>query len=336
MPMVRRGGLSRNPRAGVTIVELMIVTVLLSFVIYALYELMLTTARLSAHTEAWANLVEWGQQGINNIGNEASTLRKLYGNDAIGNGYLNQTQLPVAFPRLGNGRLPTPQVNGNLRRDTAGAEQTGNTLLFCRDRNPFDATLVTLQVRRVDVVTLVAYYLSPVNRPMGPWPRSLVLARWESVEFADYAQVMALPVVERGQVVAQLFTVRGVTHLWRMDQAATAAFYAIDSFGAVAGAPDPGYRPVGASNTNVIPNLGFGFAGVAWNFDGVNWVPERVPAFAIADGLGDGFPHGFEIQVIGSTGSRTVMLRLVITQFVGIDTEIDAFAVSAIVNAHEF
>jgi hypothetical protein len=35
-----------------------------------------------------------------------------------------------------------------------------------------------------------------------------------------------------------------------------------------------------------------------------------VPMYALADATGNGFPHGFEVQIVGPSGARELMLRL--------------------------
>ncbi len=326
---------TRDVRAAVTLIELMVVTAILAFVVYAIFQLLSTMISLSSHSEAWSNILQWSQQGVNRVSEEAASLRRIYPNDALGNGYLAVLPAPSVFPRLGNVRLPTVAPTGNFRADTLGNEQTGNCFLLCRERPPFDAVLAGGATRRIDVYTLVIYYLSPVNRAMGPWPRSLILARWESVEFADWTQVTSLAAIEQPEVMQLLSNQRAITHLWRFDQAPATAFFPFDAIGNL-GPVDPLYAPVEARNTNVIQNLGFGFAGVAWNRNANVWISEPTPLFGLFNPAGDGFPHGFEVQVTGPTGARTILFRLVISEFVGLDQDLDTFSLSAIVNAHEF
>lgn len=337
--------LSRQHRArsGVTMVELMIVTAILAFVITAMYQLILTTTMLSLHSQAWADLLQWSQRAINRMSNEVSTMRRLYGDDATGNAYLAALSAPTAFPRITGDRLPLPVTAGTFRRDTGGNEQTGNCLLFCRERTPFTAVLGSGETRRISVYSLVMYYLSPVNRALGPYARSLVLSRWESVEFADYDELTGLEGGEDVEVAMLVQAQRGIRTLWKVSEPApSAAFFDLTlllgtELDVESTAPVmPAYRPEEWTNTKVIENLGFGFAGVAWNRNGSLWLSEPVPEFGLASFAGDGFPNGFEVQVIGSTGARTIFMRLVVVEFVAPDRDFDSFAVSAIANAREF
>jgi hypothetical protein len=67
--------------------------------------------------------------------------------------------------------------------------------------------------------------------------------------------------------------------------------------------------------------LGKGFAAVAWNSSTVFSPSDIVPKFAVGSASGAGFPHGMEVQIIGPTGSRQVMVRLVLAYFVGVANE---------------
>lgn len=73
---------------------------------------------------------------------------------------------------------------------------------------------------------------------------------------------------------------------------------------------------------HVIPNLAGKHASVLWNtwqWDGVSRKmlpqlrsPVTVPKYGWSDITGDWFPNGFEVQVIGQSGSRQVLVRLVL------------------------
>lgn len=321
---------------GFSLLELMIVLAILSGISFVVYNLVLTTNILSGHSQAWASMTEWGQHGVNSLAAELASLRHIYGNDTEGNLYLAALQPPTTHPRCNNDRLPTKVDLGTFRRDVAGSEQTGNCILIGKQVNPFTATLTSGQPRRIDQYSLVLFYLSPVNKAMGPYPRSLRLARWESTTFADWGEVTSLAVPDRTAVAQQLFT-SGVTHLWAAsNQDPAAAFYLIDGLGNVSASADPVYHPAQATNTTMIPSLGLGFAGIAWNRSGTRWIKDPVPNFALANATGDGFPNGFEVQVVGESGARTMLLRLTVADFVGVDRSLDSFTASVIANGREF
>lgn len=325
-----------RPERGTTLLEAVIVVSVFSFMAYCVYALVASTVTLSAHSQAWGDLTESAQHGVNQVVGELPAARRIFRNDAQGNAYLAAIEPPSDYPVLGNIRLPVPKDLGTFRADEPGDEQTGNALLFCKQQPIFQTTLQSGISRRVDVYTLVFCYPSPVARAAGPYVRSLALARWESIEFGDYLAVMALSASERTEVAKSLYEDRGVRYLWDVSQNPDQAFYGIDGFGAIDAVPLAGFRPPCGTNRKVIASLGLGRASMAWNRTNPAWIPERVPYYAIADATGDGFPHGFEVQVIGPTGSRTILVRLTLARFVDLDGTMDAFSASAIANGREF
>ena len=321
---------------GTTLIEAMIVVAIFSFMAYCVYALVSSTVTLSAHSQAWGQLTEWAQKGVNKVSGELPMARRIFRNDAQGNLYLGALEPPVDYPVLGGVRLPVPKDLGTFRADAPGDEQTGNALLICKQQPVFQTTLGSGVTRRIDVYTLLLFYPSAVNVSMGPYARSLILARWESIEFGDYLEVTGLSAGERAEVVTNLYQDRGIRYLWDVAQNPDQAFFGIDGFGNVDPVPIATFNPPGDSNRNVIGALGLGRSSLSWNRTSQTWIPEQVPLYAIADATGDGFPHGFEVQVIGPTGSRTILIRLSIARYVELDQSMDAFSTAAIANGREF
>ncbi len=321
---------------GATLIEAMIGVAIFSFMAYCVYALVGSTVTLSVHSQAWGQLTEWTQQGVNKVSGELPMARRIFRNDAQGNLYLGALEPPVDYPVLGGVKLPVPRDLGTFRADAAGDEQTGNALLFCKQQPVFQTTLIAGPMRRIDVYTLVFFYPSAVNVSMGPYTRSLLLARWESIEFGDYLEVSGLAAGEKAEVVRNLYADRGIRYLWDVAQDPDQAFYGIDNFGTVDAVPILSFNPPGDSNRSVIAALGLGRSSLSWNRTSQTWIPEQVPLYAIADATGDGFPHGFEVQIIGPTGSRTILIRLSIARYVELDQSMDAFSAAAIANGREF
>ncbi len=321
---------------GTTLIEAMIVVAIFSFMAYCVYALVSSTVILSVHSQAWGELTEWAQQGVNKVSGEVPMARRIFRNDAQGNLYLAALEPPVDYPMIGNVKLPVPKDLGTFRADTVGDEQTGNVLLLCKQQPVFQTTLGSGVTRRIDVYTLVLFYPSAVNLSMGPYTRSLVLARWESIEFGDYLEITGLAAGEKAEVVRNLYQDRGVRYLWDVAQDPDQAFFGIDGFGNVDAVPIATLNPPGDSNRKVIAALGLGRSSLSWNRTNQAWIPQVVPLYAIADPLGDGFPHGFEVQVIGPTGSRTILVRMSVARYIELDRSMDAFSTSAIANGREF
>ena len=58
---------------------------------------------------------------------------------------------------------------------------------------------------------------------------------------------------------------------------------------------------------------GFSASNMAWWKFGSNFSPSgyRIGRFSIASQTGSGFPHGFELQLIGPSSARQLLLRVI-------------------------
>jgi hypothetical protein len=288
---------------------------------------------------AQTQVIEWGHKAIDQMNFDLTQARVNFQNDSIGTAYLARLQTDASYPRLSTSRLPAIDQTGTFHADTVS--RTGNAMLFVKEAAPF-ITLVDGVTRSVSAYNLVCYYLSPTSTAIASKPSSLRLARWQSRDFADYDQVMAItPVVSRSAFASALVTDRGIDYLWVPRNDPTTAFYLIgdtpdaDSDG-ICDNPDNTYIIQKVSAVSVISSLGHGRASVSWNKDANFWVPDAVPKFAILDATGDGFPHGLEVQAIGPTGARQILVRLVVTYYVASSQSFFSNESTTIVTMHEF
>lgn len=316
-------------RAGTTFIEMMISLVCLSAIAIATFEIMTQSQNINSTVNAWNMLTQWGQKAINQMNLDVTQACVLYQNDSVGNAYKSDLESNANFPALATSALPLIDPTGIFGQDIAPSTRTGNALLYATNtmpyvsKDPSDGGLVT-PTRRVDMYRLVYYYLSPITQTIGASSTSLRLVKWTSKEFADYNQVMAITTTERTDFVMELYFDQGIRHLWVPRNDPDDAFYAIDEYGNVSGWPEPSFTiPTGIDTegnvmvSSVINDLGRGFASVAWNNSTTFRTPDVVPKFAVGSSVGAGFPHGMEVQIIGPTGARQVLVRLVLAYVVG-------------------
>ncbi|MBI4833200.1 MAG: prepilin-type N-terminal cleavage/methylation domain-containing protein [Planctomycetes bacterium] len=328
--------------AGLTLVEMMIVISLLSLVMIASYELISSINVSSENLQATSFMTEWGQKTIDQINLEVTQSRMVYENNSLGIDYHTGLQLDASYPVLTGTLLPQIDQTGTFRLDTT-VSRTGNALLFIQEMNPFSTT-VGGALRRLNVYRLVYYYLSPNNTSFAGRPSSLRLIRWQSKEFADYEQIMAMSaVISRATMADALYSQRGITYFWLPRNTPDTAFYEYDTDDIddadddnIDDAPNNLYVVQRDNSYSIIGYLGFGTSSVAWNKTADFPVPVAVPKFGIADQAGAGFPHGFEVQIIGPTGARQVMVRLVIAYFTPTNKALYGWESSTIAVMHEF
>jgi hypothetical protein len=76
-------------------------------------------------------------------------------------------------------------------------------------------------------------------------------------------------------------------------------------------------------------------ASIAWNNSTAGFqVSAVVPVYALEDAFADGFPHGFEVQIVGPSGARELMVRAVMTK--GTTKRIISRESTAILTSREF
>ena len=313
--------------AGTTFIEMMIALVCLSAIAVATFEIMVQSQNTNETVNAWNMLTQWGQKAINQINLDVTQACVLYQDDSLGNSYKADLQSDANFPALATSTLPLIDQTGTFGQDST-VSRTGNALLYAANTMPFVAFITgTGATRRADMYRMVYYYLSPVTQTIGAKPTSLRLVKWVSREFADYKQVKAITTTEVASFVMDLYEY-GVRHLWvpRNDPDGVGpdgAFFAIDEFGSISALPESSFTiptGIGADGNvmvkSVIDNLGRGVAAIAWNNSANFRTPDIVPKFAQGNSVGAGFPHGMEVQIIGPTGARQVLVRLVMAYVV--------------------
>jgi hypothetical protein len=108
--------------------------------------------------------------------------------------------------------------------------------------------------------------------------------------------------------------------VWDTTAAATSAFYALSDTGpggtiVVASTADPAYHPPVTTSTEFIKNLPAQRESVSWNTSLTGFdTPVAVPRLAYPVTTSDGFPNGFEVQVIGLSGARQTLVGLTLAR----------------------
>jgi hypothetical protein len=256
---------------------------------------------------------QMGQDHCYRLRDLVTTSRKLYGNDALGNGYNDRVDRS-RFPLFAGSRLPTLDEVNPLGPDDVGDPRTGNILLFVReaDGHPCVCNAATKKIRTVDTYRLVSVYLTQSSRTLvaGGLP-ALDLVEWRGQAYASYAQVTQIAnATEKSNVVKELYNRYGFDYLWDPTQPVTSAFYAIDGNGVIAAVPTA--VSTIPEDMNVSRGGRFVTANVAVARTDMSSRP-RMPVFTV-EPEATWTPHGFELKVVGASGSRKVWMRLTVEQ----------------------
>lgn len=304
---------------GVTLVELIIATALLSIVVLGAVALFRTSQRAYSSTEAQVTLKSLGQASINHIGLSLSQSKRFFENTATGTSYLSRVTLTGGPSALSGSQLPTITVNGSLSPGNTDfvSASVGNQIFLSVLEPAQDLTVLNSGgvsgTVRIDTYHFNYYYLSADSTKRLGGAARIDLREWRSPPYADRAQLLALTdAVQRSNAVIALRS-GGIVYAWDPGQnAVTSAFYNLNSNGTIVLVST--HTLPSASNTSLTKTLtgilGGGFrVGVSPNTSAAFNTAQTVPEFAAASGL---FPSGFEITIIGPNSARQVFTRLVL------------------------
>ena len=224
-------------------------------------------------------------------------------------------------------RLPTPRAAELIEPDTMFSEKTGNTLFYARQAWVDEYLCVSGELYRLDVYRWVALYLTPEDGgPQPGRPVGLNLVQVISEPLVDGQQVDKITdPTDQAEVLLHLVNATpaldGVTRtpvnvVWARgaDITATGTLRQIaPASGSMSDTPFPG-RPdpwmvlpdASQSRSNL---LSYRHHSVATNYART---AMGVGRYGLIDPVDDGFPHGFEVQLVGPSVARQVMVRLVI------------------------
>lgn len=317
----------RNHQSGFSLVEVVIATSLFMGLVLVVSSLAISGSDAQDLGRRISHMTEVAQEVTDDLRLEMVSSVRLYSDDAEGAGVLSLLSLSSAPTPIAVRRLPKVDIDGPFRQDSATDAITGNALLFAylawRDR--FRCTSGNEYL--VDVFRLTHYYMSP--RDGGPSPSirgGLDLIRFVSEPLADADAIdhIADP-TDRAEVLMHLVggtpDIAGDRHaplqvVWLRSgtPGAVGTLRQIEeSDGSLStavlggtGRPDP--WAILPSSDGVDALLAYRRASVASNFD---LVAPGVSRFAVRDDVA-GFPHGFEVQLIGPTASRQLLLHLVL------------------------
>ncbi|MBM3973754.1 MAG: hypothetical protein FJ301_06600 [Planctomycetes bacterium] len=316
---------NRSRQDGSTIVELVIVAGLLGMLIYSLATLSMHGGDAQQYANRINRATELTQEIIDEVRGELVSSVRLFGDDAEGEANLALVDLDGQPPRLAGTRLPTIRSDLSIRADTADDEITGNSLFFARLAwsAHFEATSGDSYL--VDVYRWNYYYLT--TEGVGPTPGSSIglnLVRFESEPLVSAESIDRITdTSDRAQVLLHLRAgtpdATGVSRdrsyvAWRRGVLPSVAgtLRGITAAGALSSAPTDG-----RGGWSILPSggvlrglLSFRYHSVVTNFGPAS---QGVSRYSVMNQAGGGFPHGFEVQIVGPSNGRQTLFHLLVT-----------------------
>lgn len=315
----------KSNQQGFSLLEAIIAGSLLSLLVFAVSTLAMSGNDAQEYARRLARVTEVNQDLMDRIRLEMVSCVRVFGNDAEGNANLARLDLVGSPAPLPGQRLPTVAATEQPRRDTAGAEITGNSLFVTKlawsDRFVCSSGADYI----VDVFRWAYYYQSPEGGgPVPGSPIGLNIVRALSEPLADAVAIDRISdPADRAEVLLHLRAgspdALGREHarlqmVWRrgaLPSAAGALRQINSGDGTLSDVPIEGrvapfvilldspaqgllaYRHHSLASNYALPAAGVG-------------------RFAIRNDAGSGFPHGMEVQVVGPSSARQALLHLVI------------------------
>jgi hypothetical protein len=314
-------------QAGFSIVELAVAAVMLLVVVYVVTTLSISGSQAQQLAHRQARITEVVQTLSDDMRRELTASVRLFHDDSTGNGYVSLLDLNGA-PAGITSRLPTLHENGIFERESAGVKRSGNALLFAR--HAWTTTITptpgpSAKTYRIDVYRLVYYYPAPEEGgPQAGSPLGLNLVKWVSEPLADGDQIDKIEDPADQAAVAQHLRLQtpddnGVVHpaaevVWLRTAlpTATGTLRHIQPSGALSVTPQlprsTTWRIERDPKREASKLLHFHHHSLATNFAPPEWGIARFSALVHS---GSGFPHGFEVQLIGPSSARQILLHLV-------------------------
>lgn len=311
--------------AGYSIVELVISSVLLAMMIGIVSTLSLSGGQAQEYARRLNRVTEITQELIDDMRLELVSSVRLFGRDAEGVENLAMVDLDGAPVPLSGLLLPVVSDNESIRVDSVGAEITGNSMFFSKlawsDRFVCTSTNEYL----VDVYRWVYYYLTSEDGGPDPsHPIGLNIVRVVSEPLIDASSIDRISDPDdQAEVLLHLLNATpnadGVTHdvaemVWARGAMPSVAgtFRQIDlatgtlSSTPVNSRPDP--FNVARSDQDVRGLLSYRHHSVASIYSQESFGVGR---YGLVTQALEGFPHGFEVQVVGPSAARQVLIHMV-------------------------
>jgi hypothetical protein len=309
--------------------EVTVVLAIVSAVMILTYKMIDETTRSSMFNESHNDLAVMSQAAVNTLQSEILQTRMVFEENSLGASYRSALTLPSGYPAWTTSLLPVVDIGSTLMApDAPGTRFSGNALLLARQMPPLTVTYDNDNDVRTPDVEFVAdryrfdyVYLSPnTSRSFSRTGLTLDLVMATSAEYADYFQLNTLT-SGKGAIATKLIAA-GLQRAWDPGKPIGSAFYALS--GATDGVFDPPINapaiPLTRLRKLLRSLLGGRITGsmaysVAFTPPSPRTpfpLPQPMTRFSQPDASRPGFPAGFEAKIVGPSGNRQVMTRILL------------------------
>lgn len=316
----------RSNAAGFSMIELVVASSLLGLMVMAVSTLAVSGGEAQEYSRRLSRATEITQDLVDQMRLEMVSCVRVFGNDTEGNANRALLDLSEVPAPLGTSRLPLVSPNQTLGQDTVALQITGNSLFFTRLAWSDRFVCTSGKEYLVDVYRWVYYYLAPVDGgPQAGSGTGLELVRVTSEPLIDSAGVDGITdATDQSEMLLHMINgtpdANGVAHppaqvVWVRGglPATVGTLRQIDiddgslSNDPIHDRPDP--WQILRSRDDADEFLNYRHHSVATNYARATFGVGR---YSMVSNSGDGFPHGFEVQIVGPSSARQVMLHLTV------------------------
>lgn len=317
--------MKKTTQRGFTLIESIIATVLVTILAYLVMTMSKSGVDAQSYSQRMSRVTEIAQELVEEIREDAQSSVHLFGNNALGNAYIGLLDMSGLPPVISTSRLPQVIDNGVFDVDGAADTRTGNSLALARHAWSDEFTCTSGSSYRIDIYRMVYYYMTAVDG--GPQPDradGLNVVQWISEPIANGNQIDNISdSTDRQEVCGHLVKATpdafGNTHaevhvIWRIgdDPATAGTLRQITNTGALVDTPQ---SPRGVGGWELYPDLDRSRVGMLhyrWHSIATNHAPRicGVAKYGFQSAAGDGFPHGFETQIVGPSSARKILLHV--------------------------
>jgi len=296
---------SRQAQAGYSLLEVVIVIVILSSVIFLTYEGIDAGVKVNDQMRRTNRLNVLGHDVLTRIESDLSRSHRVFTESDETRALLGRFD-DATESVLKDSLLPVVDSDGILERDAKDARRTGNMLLFAASVPPLSVDVSAADaaedIVRVDLYRFVLYHLRE-HKDEASRGTQTELARWASHPVASYNQVVKGATGDDQKRLVAALEEAGVVALW--DSTADSVddtFYPI-VLGEIAETADKEYL--------VPKDWGISEAGLtAHKHAGIAIEAQDAPdakIFAPSDAT---MPAGFEVKMVGPASARQVLVNV--------------------------
>ena len=322
-----RQDLDSSRAAGYSLIELVMSSALLAILVFAVSTLSVSGGQAQEYARRMTRCTEITQEVIDDMRLEVVSSVRIFGNDLEGTENLAALDLNGAPLPLGNMRLPTVAANETIRPDTIENAITGNCLFFAKLVWTDEYECSSGKTYLLDVYRWIYYYLTPEDGGPNPeHPIGINIVRIESEPLIDGGGVDRIAdSADRAEMLLHLADgtpdATGVARdpaqvVWLRGElpSTVGTFRQVDTLnGSLSTTPmAPRSSPWQVLRSDEVINglLSYRHHSIASIYATQSF---GVGSYGISSPDGDGFPHGFEVQVIGPSSARQVHLHMVVS-----------------------